>query len=132
MIDAVTREANYLDAMWAAKYQPESVRWAIVQSLSRIVIERPDDWDYYALRAADLPHDLEPWCFICGDDSRSLHQHHVIQLQHGGSNTRRNIVNLCYRHHAALHPWMPAVSCRARGWMSIADMATVAREVYLR
>ena len=43
-------------------------------------------------------------CFACG--GRSHVRHHIIQLQHGGSNKKRNIVRLCHDCHAEIHPWL--------------------------
>ena len=40
-------------------------------------------------------------CFVCGGEAR--HRHHLIQIQHGGSNTQRNHVPLCKRCHSDVH-----------------------------
>jgi 5-methylcytosine-specific restriction endonuclease McrA len=37
-----------------------------------------------------------------------LVSHHIIQLQHGGSNRKANLVRICEWCHAAIHPWMTA------------------------
>lgn len=43
-------------------------------------------------------------CFVCGKDAEC--RHHIIQLQHGGRNMHDNVVGLCNRCHAEIHPWL--------------------------
>lgn len=43
-------------------------------------------------------------CFGCGRWARI--RHHIIQIQHGGSNAKENIVSLCAACHAEIHPWL--------------------------
>lgn len=43
-------------------------------------------------------------CFCCSDPATV--RHHIIQLQHGGHNSRKNIVSLCSPCHAEIHPWL--------------------------
>lgn len=43
-------------------------------------------------------------CWACG--SKATARHHIIQLQNGGINSRKNIVSLCEECHAAVHPWL--------------------------
>lgn len=43
-------------------------------------------------------------CFVCG--CPGFNRHHLIQLQHGGINSRRNLVILCDPCHAEVHPWL--------------------------
>lgn len=45
-----------------------------------------------------------PPCFICNVKSQC--RHHMIQLQNGGINCKRNIINLCNKCHATIHPWL--------------------------
>lgn len=52
---------------------------------------------------------LHPWrrfgfCFVCGSPATS--RHHVIQLQNGGINAKKNLVSLCSGCHAEIHPWL--------------------------
>jgi hypothetical protein len=117
-------EANYLSILWRSKDSPQTRRMDLLKRLASVVINRDETWDYAALRVEALPSDLEPWCFVCGDTERKLHQHHAIQLQHGGSNSRRNIVNLCAACHAEIHPWLnrPTTHANVRGWTKVSDM----------
>lgn len=43
-------------------------------------------------------------CFACGAPATC--RHHLIQLQKGGPNTKRNVVSLCNQCHAEIHPWL--------------------------
>ncbi len=40
-------------------------------------------------------------CFACG--KRFDHRHHIIQIQHGGRNRKRNLVLLCRGCHSEVH-----------------------------
>lgn len=43
-------------------------------------------------------------CFVCSEKAQC--RHHMIQLQYGGINCGRNIIRLCNRCHAEIHPWL--------------------------
>lgn len=43
-------------------------------------------------------------CFCCGNSTEA--RHHIIQLQNGGLNSRKNLVSLCDLCHAEIHPWL--------------------------
>ncbi len=43
-------------------------------------------------------------CFCCGSPATA--RHHIIQIQNGGMNCRRNLVSLCDGCHAEIHPWL--------------------------
>lgn len=47
-------------------------------------------------------------CFACGLFAKV--RHHIIQIQHGGSNSKENIVPLCIGCHAEIHPWLQQVN----------------------
>jgi 5-methylcytosine-specific restriction endonuclease McrA len=44
-------------------------------------------------------------CFVCGDKGL-MHRHHIIQLQHGGKNDKRNVIPICPQCHSKIHHWM--------------------------
>jgi 5-methylcytosine-specific restriction endonuclease McrA len=44
-------------------------------------------------------------CFCCSK-AQAAHTHHVVPMQNGGSNSRRNLVGLCKKCHEDVHPWM--------------------------
>ncbi len=43
-------------------------------------------------------------CFCCGHPPTA--RHHIIQIQNGGLNCRKNVVSLCDECHAEIHPWL--------------------------
>ena len=43
-------------------------------------------------------------CFACGESAAI--RHHIIALGHGGTNAKRNVVALCRKCHAVIHPWL--------------------------
>lgn len=43
-------------------------------------------------------------CLVCGVHAELLH--HVIQIQNGGHNHRKNLAPLCNDCHAEIHPWL--------------------------
>lgn len=85
-------------------------RVAVLRTFAEVAIERPAGWDPKAIRAeADQQqHRRGAVCLACRHADRPIDWHHVIQIQHGGSNTVRNRVPLCEICHARVHPWLPA------------------------
>jgi 5-methylcytosine-specific restriction endonuclease McrA len=51
------------------------------------------------------PRDKFGECWACLGWA-DLVRHHVIQLQHGGSNNHLNTVKICGECHAVIHPWL--------------------------
>jgi hypothetical protein len=50
-------------------------------------------------------NDSNKWiCFVCHEKAEC--RHHIIQLQNGGLNSRKNLVPLCHCCHKKIHPWM--------------------------
>jgi len=43
-------------------------------------------------------------CFVCLGQAHC--RHHIIQMQNGGLNSKKNLVSLCHECHSAIHPWM--------------------------
>lgn len=88
-------------------------RLAMLQQMAEIVIQRPADWDFAAVRQ-EHQRGGQPWwsgevsgrqCFCCAS-VRRLYRHHIIEVQHGGSNDGRNQVPLCFACHKRIHPWL--------------------------
>jgi len=106
-------------------------RLGLLLVLGHVVIERPASWDQTAVRRDHLSawagHSSVPPCFACAS-LEPVYLHHVIEVQHGGSNGRRNQVPLCFRCHQYLHPWLktPRVSSRS-GFESLASIAGIRR-----
>jgi hypothetical protein len=114
-----------LDQFYAEASVPCGDKIAVLKRFAEIAIVRESGWDVAAVRAASHNHRLIAYqCFGCGRSSRqvALNWHHVIQIQHGGSNVLRNYVALCSVCHAAVHPWLTA-STRPKGFTSLVDIA---------
>lgn len=43
-------------------------------------------------------------CFVCL--GRPDGRHHIIQLQNGGINSKKNVVSICDCCHSEIHPWL--------------------------
>lgn len=43
-------------------------------------------------------------CRVCGRFANVLH--HIVTLRNGGTNDRRNLIELCHECHCMVHPWM--------------------------
>lgn len=102
-------------------------RLAALRRFAEIAIVRPAEWDYADVRElAQKSGSRSGQCYGCRTDSRALISHHVIQIQHGGSNSPRNRVAICEACHADVHPWLPkaAREARAHGWSSLAAICT--------
>lgn len=88
-------------------------RLALLLVLSHVVVTRPPTWSYGAIRHAHEQghgyagaiHLTRDRCFACEGGPR-LYWHHVVEVQHGGSNAARNQVPLCFDCHQYLHPWL--------------------------
>ena len=118
-------EAAALDEFYRAAHEPCADRIAVLRAFAEVAIVRPADWDVVMIRAeADKPRGLmQQPCFGCRSDGRHA-WHHIIQIQHGGSNYVRNIVSLCDACHADVHPWLErtaTASRRVKGWTQIGD-----------
>lgn len=90
-------------------------------------VSREQDWNRQAVRdeASTITLDAHG-CFCCRTEDRRLYWHHVVQVQHGGSNSPRNRVAICYRCHALIHPWLPKNRKGeelAGEWWSLSDVA---------
>lgn len=99
-------------------------RLSLLRAFAEVAIVRPDGWNYDEVRAEfqALRFGQEN-CFVCYYSE--VQYHHVIQIQHGGSNHRRNFVAICERCHAAIHPWMGIHPTRARGWTRVGSIDPV-------
>lgn len=119
-----------LDQFYA---EAETDRCGALKRFAEVAIERESGWNHAAVRASSQQHKLyAPCCFACRADGRAIEWHHIIQIQHGGSNLLRNRVALCAPCHSDIHPWLPKVARVAKGgWTDLAGIA-VAAEVLIR
>lgn len=95
-----------LDEFWAASRDEATDRLKLLRAFAEIAIVRPASWDQRSVRAHAGDHTLAAnGCFACGA-RRGCAWHHVIQIQHGGSNYLRNLVSVCEACHLEIHPWL--------------------------
>ncbi len=119
-------EDRILDYFWSM-VGAGADRLALLQQLSGVAVERDHTWDMARVReqAEHLTLTADT-CLACSHRGRRLFWHHVIEVQHGGSSTPRNMAALCFDCHQAIHPWLqepPAMG----GWASVSDMAAAVR-----
>jgi hypothetical protein len=115
-------EERILDYFWLMRRQgAEPI--ALLTELGAVRVWRPRGWDARHVR---LEHDtterarVEPVCFGCCRVD-GLVTHHVVQIQHGGSNDTRNLVWLCYACHRRVHPWLDG-KAPVRGFEGLGDI----------
>lgn len=98
--------------LWRSEVKKCS-QWARLSLLKKWaelkVKRRNDNRTLQEMRAAanrsTPPRDRDGPCWCC-HLFRPLFRHHVIQLQHGGTNYHLNIVRICWDCHAKIHPWL--------------------------
>jgi hypothetical protein len=119
-------EHEALNVFWA-EMRAGSDRLATLHAFAEIAIVRPADWDPQAIRAKADQHRLTAdQCFGCFSGDRKRAWHHIIQIQHGGSNTPRNRIALCGPCHSEIHPWLTQQPRRLPGWTSVGDLLPLA------
>lgn len=88
-------------------------RLALVRRIADLRLHRPRGWSPGAVRQESVRRHWRwthhPHCQICRSWDRPLVWHHLIQIQHGGTNVPLNRVMICVRCHADVHPWLPPV-----------------------
>ena len=70
---------------------------------NRKYLNYPKNWDFKRYRTK---HWSEYKCHICGvkeGENVKLHAHHIVFRSNSGTNSYRNLVTLCFRHHQAHH-----------------------------
>lgn len=117
-------------AYFRTMVREDADRLALLAQLAAVAVRRPDDWSPEAVREE---HDATKYrgyssdkCFCCRTGDRRLYWHHVIAIQHGGSNVWDNKVAICLRCHGTIHPWLDAAKPdpkkRRGGMASMADV----------
>ena len=119
-------EEQILDYFWSMVGEGAN-RLALLQQLSGVAVERPATWNTADVRAraAQLTLTADA-CFACSHQERRLFWHHVIEVQHGGSSSPRNMAALCFECHQAIHPWLTAPLASST-WTSVADLAAATK-----
>ena len=84
-------------------------RLSLLKSLARVNDPSGTDLSTMRKRYEEIKNfghlDMEyRQCLVCGEEADT--RHHIVQLQNGGSNRKRNICFLCVDCHAEIHPWL--------------------------
>lgn len=128
-------EDRVLDYFWTVARDAHVDRLELLGQIAAVRLARPSEWDEKAIRIAmggvtrrkfrgSVVTLAGERCFACRTEARRVYWHHVIQVQHGGSNTPRNLVSLCHRCHRDVHPWLPAgTTIENRGFTWLRDIA---------
>jgi hypothetical protein len=105
----IKREALKANAQSGLKSQQERLRK--LKEYSQFILESPketvekrQDFDRLKKTLHRANAEINKKCFVCLSQAHC--RHHIIQLQHGGMNHKKNIVSLCNFCHAKIHPWM--------------------------
>lgn len=115
-------EPAALDEFWRVCRDGRTDRVATLRAFAEIAIVRPAGWNPAEIRATTDDSLLSAdHCFGCGAGVR-LSWHHIIQIQHGGSNYVRNRVAICDACHAQVHPWLPAHPRVTSGWAQLGEI----------
>lgn len=123
-------EDSVLDYFWLMNRQDVHCL-PLLLHLSKVVIARPSDWDRAAIRREHeqrgglfAPKLDARMCFACWDSQNHRYFHHIVEVQHGGSNQLRNQVPLCFACHQYLHPWLTEepVQRRVSGFSSLYEI----------
>lgn len=126
-------EDEVLNLFWTESSAPGANRVALLQAFAEVAIVRPSGWDPAVVREeAGAYRVLAAQCFACFSAQRALAWHHVIQIQHGGSNTPRNRVGICPACHADIHPWLDAEARKVPGWSKLSDVIVPALSEWKR
>jgi hypothetical protein len=126
---SATSEDAALAFFWMMNAKVDD-RLGLLFVLGQVVINRPASWDRAVVRrdhlAAWADHASLPACYGCGSHEK-VYLHHIIGVQHGGSNGRRNQVALCFRCHQYLHPWLTDQRTASSDFESLASIFGRAR-----
>lgn len=121
-------EGALLELFWFHVGRGED-KLELLKAFAEQTIARTSDWNQATIRDEASTHGggVEgKGCFACLSQDRKLYWHHILQVQHGGSNHPRNRVAICYQCHARIHPWLPPDrkgELRGGEWYSLAEVA---------
>jgi hypothetical protein len=105
VVDLPLTEVQAVNEFWLQTRKEGADKLALLRAFAEIAIVRSIDWKHAEIRAEADRLSVEGLaCFGCWKDARIWH--HVIQIQHGGSNYIRNRVPLCDACHGSIHPWL--------------------------
>lgn len=78
--------------------------YKVKKGISRIKTTDYFDADWYAI-SETVKKAFNYKCAYCS--SRNIEVHHIIPLSRGGTNSRKNLICLCDKHHDARHKHLP-------------------------
>lgn len=120
------QEEQWLDFFWQSVHAHVD-RADVLRKLAGVQLATPGRSERLAIRFAF--RGVAVWrhrgdqCFCCFHMDRRLAWHHIIQVQHGGSNSARNMVPLCQWCHQRVHPWLEIRPEKRRTtWASIQEI----------
>lgn len=118
-VDVPLTEIQAVNEFWFQSRKEGADKLALLRAFAEIAIIRSIDWNPDKIRAEFKTLWVKDvGCFACGKDATNWH--HIIQIQHGGSNYVRNRVPLCDPCHGSVHPWLKKRG-RSGGWTSFSD-----------
>lgn len=104
-------------------------RLELLSQIAVVAVRRDEDWSREQIReehdATKRHASTVRQCFCCRTGDRRLYWHHVIAIQHGGSNALHNKVAICLRCHATVHPWLEDKADprpKRSSWMSMHEL----------
>lgn len=102
----VLSEKQLLDYFWSACKEGAD-RLELLLQLSVVAVPTGPGWDPKVVRAAFVRRPYpEKGCFSCYNRGRKMAWHHIIAVDHGGSNDIWNQVPICHVCHRRIHPWL--------------------------
>ena len=93
---------EYLDNFWKSA-QTEN-RLKLLKKYAVISVCNSESWTVRRSQFKENKLVKAKSCFVC--NQKPYERHHIIQLQNGGTNEKRNIVALCTLCHDNIHPWL--------------------------
>lgn len=121
-------EAQVLDYFWTMYRHDEAGEWRcdLLRQVADVRVEcwSPNQDDVRASVGETTRMLTKPdRCQACRTGDWPLNWHHIVQVQHGGSNTPRNFIALCPGCHRGVHPWLPPSTARRRtGFAAVREL----------
>lgn len=116
-------EVDALNEFWR-QVRDGGDKLVLLRAFAEVALVRPAGWDYLEIRSAFQRLRFgQEGCFVCYFSETQ--RHHIIQIQHGGSNYVRNFVPICSRCHEEIHPWIAKGKPRVSGWTQLNEIEAV-------
>lgn len=97
-----------LDLFWSQTPSSPQARHKKLRDIAKFVSNKATARDLYVKRRSfeSKKYGLLKLdkCYVCKE--KAVHRHHLIQLQYGGTNIKKNLVGLCELCHTTIHPFM--------------------------